>query len=280
MLRFVLSTCAALTLCGHLLRADVLYQTSFESPAFSTGAINGQDGWQVSSNPATLFQIGTGASAYSGAQFVAVNTATASANGLQRAFRPQVIMPVNPPSVIRASVYASVRNNQAPTSTRVSGAGLELFAENGTFRIASLAMRNDGLITLINGFNQTSLSPVGAIDARVYHQLAIEADFAAHKLKYFIDGIELLPPGNFGVFQVEVTGFGNASLHAARASTTSGSGLGGHTVLFDDFQLQQIPSPGALAVGAGAAGIGFRRRRISGQRVSIAGTAMSGIIGE
>ncbi|MBL8887942.1 MAG: hypothetical protein JNK16_14895 [Phycisphaerales bacterium] len=245
-------------------QATVLYATSFEQPTFVSGALNGQDGWSAASSPANLYQVSAAAGgARTGSQFVFANSANGTANGSQWNYRPNIIAPVTSPSIIRASVWTAVVNNTAAAVRRTTSAGLDLYDDTGANRIGAIRIRNDGAVSILNGFNQVASTGAGAVTANAYNQVAIEADFSTHTLSYYVNGTLVGAPVGFGVFDNAVTGFGDADLYITRLFTgvTGETQSGGHTAVFDDFSLETIPAPSSLGLMGVAGLIAARRRR-------------------
>lgn len=245
-------------------QAAVLYATSFEQPTFVSGSLGGQDGWTSASNPANLFQVNaTAGFARTGSQFVFADSSAGAANGSQWNFRPNVIAPVTSPSIIRASVWTAVLNNTVAAVRRTTSAGIDLYDDSGAFRIGAIRIRNDGTVSILNGFNQIASTGAGAVTPNAYNQVAIEADFATHTLNYYVNGVLVGTPAGFGVFDNAVTGFGDADLWVTRlfTGTTGQAQSGGHTALFDDFSLETVPAPSSLGLMGVAGLVAARRRR-------------------
>lgn len=256
---------AALAVAGLAASASatVLYSTSFEAPTFAVGGLSGQDGWTAASNPATLFQVGSQAGfARTGSQYAWANSALATGNGSQWNFRPSNISPISPPaSIIRASVYTAMVDNTTVAVRRATSSGIDLWDDVGN-RLGGIRIRNDGQIGVLNSLGQLATTPVGAVvGLNTWNQVAVEADFALQTVRFFVNGFELGVPAGFGNFSA--TGFGDADLYMFRAftGTTGQAQSGGHTVLWDDFNLERIPTPGSVSVLALAGLVAARRRR-------------------
>lgn len=254
---------AMIAAVGSSASAAVLYATSFEAPTFAVGSLNLQDGWSAASSPATLFQVnGTAGFARTGSQFVFANTASQTSSGSNWNFKPTIVAPVSAPnSVIRASVWTAVVNNTTAAVGRQSAGGIDLYDDSGAVRLGAIRVRNDGAIVIINSAGASGTLGAGTVTGNAYNQVAVEADFAAQKTRWFINGIEINTAGlgaTFGNFSA--TGFGDADLYAVRTNTLASGTSGGHTILFDDFSVERIPTPGALSV-LGLAGLVAARRR-------------------
>lgn len=255
---------AMIAAVGASASAATLYATSFEAPTFAVGALNLQDGWTAASSPASLFQVnGAAGFARTGSQFVFANTANQTSTGSNWNFRPTIVAPVTAPnSTIRASVWTAVLNNTTAAVGRQSAGGIDLYDDTGSVRLGAMRVRNDGAVVLINSAGASGTLGAGSVTANAYNQVTIEADFAAQKVRWFINGIQIDTSGlgaTFGNFSA--TGFGDADLYAVRTNTQASGTSGGHTVLFDDFSVDAVPTPGALSVLGLAGLIAARRRR-------------------
>lgn len=248
---------------GASASAANLYSTSFEAPTIAVGNLNGQDLWGNISNPSTLFQVANQPGfARTGTQFAFVNSAAAAAAGSQWSARPTVVAPVSAPNnIIRASVYTAVLNQTTTAVNRQTAGGIELFDDVGNF-MGGIRIRNDGAIVLRNATGTATASTApGAVTANAYNQVAIEADFGLQRSRFYINGIELDTSGLGATWaSFSSTGFGDADLWVVR-SNTGATNSGGHTVLFDDFSVDAIPTPGALSVLGFAGLVAARRRR-------------------
>lgn len=253
---------AMIAAVGASASATTLYSTSFEAPAIAVGNLDGQDLWSNFSSPVSLFQVSNQPGfARTGSQFAFVNSAAAAAAGSQWSARPTVVTPISAPnSIIRASVYTAVLNQPTAALNRQTAGGIELFDDVGNF-LGGLRIRNDGAIVLRNATGtQTASTAPGAVIANAYNQVAVEADFSLQRARFYVNGIELSTAGLGATWaNFSATGFGDADLWVVR-SNTSTTNSGGHTVLFDDFAVERIPTPGALSV-LGLAGLVAARRR-------------------
>ena len=255
---------AMIAAVGASASASVLYSTSFEAPTFAAGSLNGQDGWTAASSPATLFQVNnTAGFARTGSQFVFVNTASQTSSGSNWNFKPTIVDPVTPPnSIIRASVWTAVLNNSTAAVNRQSAGGVDLYDNVTGGRIGGIRVRNDGAVTVLNSVGGAGTLGAGTVVGNAYNQVSVEADFGLGVVRYFINGIQINTSG-LGATWANFTaanGFGDADLYTVRTNTNATTNSGGHTVLFDDFSVERIPTPGALSV-LGLAGLVAARRR-------------------
>ncbi|MFN9968690.1 MAG: hypothetical protein ACK58T_02220 [Phycisphaerae bacterium] len=240
-----------------------IYSTSFESPEYVTGNLLGQNGFLSASAPANLFQVGNVAGfARTGSQFVFVNTAAQTSSGSNWHYRDDSIASVTPPnSIIRASVYTAVLNNSPAAVNRQSAGGIDLYDFSGA-RIGAIRVRNDGAVTILNSASSSGTLGAGTVVGNAYNQVAIEADYALGVVRYYINGAQI-NTSSLGATWANFNaagGFGDADLYTVRTNTNT-TNSGGHTVLFDDFSLAAIPTPGVLSLAGLAGLIAARRRR-------------------
>ncbi|MBY0112768.1 MAG: hypothetical protein K2Y21_08100 [Phycisphaerales bacterium] len=256
---------ALIAAVGASASAATIFSSSFEAPGFVTGNLNGQGGFLSASTPANLFQVGnTPGFALTGSQFVFVNTAAQTSSGSNWHYRDDSIPTVTGPNnIIRASVYTAVLNQTTAAVNRQSSGGVDLydFATGG--RIGGIRVRNDGAVTVLNSAGSAGTLGAGTVVGNAYNQVAVEADYGLGVVRFYINGIQINTSGlgatwaNFN----PANGFGDADLYTVRANTNTTTNSGGHTVLFDDFSITAIPTPGALAAMGFAGLIAARRRR-------------------
>ncbi|MGH7242395.1 MAG: PEP-CTERM sorting domain-containing protein [Phycisphaerales bacterium] len=247
MLKFV-SAAAVLAIASGA-SASLVYGTSFEAPTFAAGALNGQAGWvadagSVTNNPAR---------AHTGSQFASMTGAQIGASGKWAWESTHAIGPaqlaINP--IVRASVWVGMGGD---AGTRTYTAGLDLY-DAFTARIGLVYIASDGSIGVIDGASNVFTSAAGLINPNVYHKLAVEANFASHTIRFFVDGVD---SGVNGVFSS--TDFADADIRGTR---TTGTGGAAFVTAFDDYLIENesIPAPASLALlGMGFVAGGRRRR--------------------
>lgn len=243
--------------------AATIYSTSFEAPGYATGNLSGQNGFLSASSPANLFQVSNAAGfALTGSQFVFVNTAAQTSTGSNWHYRDDSIASVTGPNnIIRASISVAVLNQTTAAVNRQSAGGIDMYDFSGN-RIGAIRVRNDGAITVLNSASSAGTLGAGTVVGNAYNQVAIEADYGLGVIRYYINGTQINTSGlgaTWANFNPSV-GFGDADLYTVRTNTNATTNSGGHTVLFDDFSITAIPTPGVLSL-AGLAGLVAARRR-------------------
>lgn len=231
--------------------ASILYQTSFESPEFALGNINGQSSWSADAgtiaNTAGGARTGSQYARMIGSNFTSTSTArwawdtSSSLSAAALAAAP----------IVRASVWTQMSGNPG---TRAFTAGLDCYDSN-IARIGLIFIGNDGSINIVDGNGVSSSSAAGIINPSNYIKLTIEMNFATQTAKYFVNNIDTGVIGGFSA-----TDFSDADVRGTR-----GTGTGGGTfeMRFDDYVIENeaIPTPGALALLGMGGIIASRRRR-------------------
>lgn len=230
--------------------ASILYQTSFESPEFALGNINGQSSWSADAgtiaNTAGGARTGTQYARMLGSNFTAASTArwawdtSSSLNAAALASAP----------IVRASVWTQMSGNPG---TRSFTAGLDCY-DASIARIGLIFIGSDGSVNIIDGNGVSSSSAAGLINPGNYHKLTIEMNFATQTSKFFVDNIDTGVIGGFAA-----TDFADADVRGTRGTGTGGANF---EMRFDDYIIENeaIPAPGAFAV-LGLGGLVAARRR-------------------
>ncbi|MGH7242393.1 MAG: PEP-CTERM sorting domain-containing protein [Phycisphaerales bacterium] len=241
--------------------ATVIYSTGFENPPFAVAALSGQ-GTPAYAVTSTNFNVNNGAGlAHSGTQYARISGSGTSTSG-SWAWADNTRTAAQLASggmIIRASIWVNLSTTGA-IGTRLYRAGLDLYNDTGASRVGAVGINLDGSVSFINGAatNASVSTAAGAVALNAWHNLIVEADFAAHTLAFTVDGVAITTPAGFGVFDAGITGFGDADLYSVRGSTGTNTTTEHR---YDDLSIEQIPAPGALAlVGLGGL-IAARRRR-------------------
>jgi MYXO-CTERM domain-containing protein len=243
--------------------AAVSYSTSFESP-FTTGALAGQQGWVTSAaGGSTAMQVAsTPGLARTGSQYVTYNTNVTLGTQWQW-FEPQaqtaadLADPAN--SIVRASVWVNVYSASAASGvTRISYAGLDCYDITGSTRLGFIRVASNGFVQINNGSASSLQASITGFSLNQWNKVTIEFDYAADKIRWYFNDALITPTAGYDTFLG--TTFGDADVFGSR-STATGTTTGGHTLLWDDYSVQTVPAPGALALLGVAGLVGARRRR-------------------
>lgn len=274
----VASGVLALAMAAGAANAVVLYSTDFESPTFVAGPVNGQNGWvQLVSAGTTDTQnvVVDAVNSHAGTQHVRLlGTAWGSSTSARfnATWPDNTLTPaqlaVNP--IVRSGVWARIDS----TTGRNSQAGLEFYGNDGVIGpggvfCGALSLYTSGVTGAATGtlgvavFSFSSGILFGGLSFNTWYHLEMEADYSGHTMKYFLNGADITP--NFvlagGVPDLDATAneFNDADLVSYRRSGTPLAGSAG-THRYDDYYVENLPTPGALGL-LGLAGIVAARRR-------------------
>jgi hypothetical protein len=256
-----LAACAASVVAASA-GAAVSYSTSFEAP-FTTGDIAGQQGWATSvEGGSSGFIVGNVAGrARTGTQYVSTDTSLNSSGwqwwegsastGGQAQTAAQLAEPGS--SIVRVSSWVNVFAAAAST-TRTSYAGIQGYdgavASMGFIRVTSA-----GGLQLNNG-TTTLAATITGFALNQWNKIGIEFDYGADKIRFYFNDVLIDLSSQSGFDAFTKTSFGDIDLFRSRTS-----GTGGHTLLWDDYSVETIPAPGAIALLGVAGLVGARRRR-------------------
>ena len=238
---FVLSV-AVLAVAAGSAQAQVLKYAGFEaSEGYVLGDLFGQNGWTDTGDVANV----TTAQAASGTRSVSIDS---SPIGTGAWWWPSVNYntATNTNKIIKASTdmyLASAGSNSANW-------GLDLYDGAGSFgRISALWVNSSGFANYWNG--TTSVVTTTAVSYDAWHNIAITVDYNTMKASFAIDNVTIASGVNVTAGITSI--FGDADFNVQGASFD--------TTYFDNYKVEAIPTPGALAVlGLGGLFAGRRRR--------------------
>lgn len=270
----------ALLLCwGDAARAVVIYDSGgFESPRFTAaGNLQGQDAGQGPwlKDPGTGAAVVQTTNPAGGSQSVQMTRAAAATSDTRWAVTKPIV-PTASQGVIDIDV--DLRVNQAtfsgtpPTNTDFGPAfGLEAYDASTTPAspklIGSVTMDATTGDVLYQAAGTGLLTETGTILSRgAYHHYKLRVDFNARKYQVFADSTLLRTESFVDNSAVAFTDGPMSTFAATGTSVTTGTG----TAFFDNYTLQQIPEPTALASGLGFGGLALLLRRRGRPPVSAA----------
>jgi hypothetical protein len=234
--------------------AGIIYNTTFESPVFSTGPLLGQDGWQVygPGDPSISTFADTGS------QSVFVDGDETSQSGpfhVDVATGPIVDLSADL-AIFTASTQTEWQFGGLGTGSQFLG-GIDVFPD-------------DSIEAITAGFPVIGAFPrAGAFDQTAWHSVDLLFNFTSQTYSIALDGVTLassLPfcGDNGSCAGANVPAFGAGifdSFGAASPGVTSGS-IPNDSGYMDNFQVAASPEPSTLLLlGLGLAGAAIRLRR-------------------
>jgi hypothetical protein len=227
----IVAALSAVALFAGSVRADILYQTGFESPTYSVGNLAGQDGWFLGNGQVENTTVLSGSQALS----TTVDSSSSGTNNL-------VAHPVfydssaNPAAIVRLQVSLLLQGN---LDGSLQYEGIAVFAANTGAFVGQIS-GNGGILY--------SSGPTN-------YSLEMDLDFQTQTLTAFVDGTQI----EDDAFATPMTQLG--SLELGGFSTGSAD----FTAYYDDLTISvdtvAAPAPGSIglfAIGATAL-TGWRR---------------------
>ena len=275
----------ALAVPGH---AQILYQTGFEAPGFTTGPINGQDGWTArpilptdnnSQGAAASGVVSTSAPA-SGNHSLQINNSTLDyfphASLYEGIYQPNVSFTATAQSIFL--IQAAVRVDGPNSGADLSSANLVVYNSSNS-DLGEIYASSSGNIYADNGPTYANANPAYTLGD--YATLGVKFDFTDLTESYYVNGsfIDSLPMASDiltdpnPTFSVNLEGLGSADdqygLDPAGYQITHSS----YTDYFDDLSVTALPPavPEAstmvsfgllLALGLGGVVTAVRRKKI------------------
>jgi hypothetical protein len=238
---------ASLVLAAAPLQASVIYATGFESPAFSLGGINGQDGWSTFNTPAASTVQNTVAA--SGTQALRVDGTPTGQHGAYYSTGTGATS-----LLLSADILLSSASDQSGWQFAGLGPGLAGFV--GGFDITGTTIQ-----AITAGF-----PVIGTLARDVWNHFDLYFDFDLQQTTIVLNGSTLASGLAFCGDNGPCAGANVAALGTI-IFDSFGSGL--DAGYMDNFSLSTVPEPGTLAL-VGAALLGATR---SLRRVRPAGTS-------
>lgn len=262
-MKLMLSVVALAAIAGSA-NAQVLFETDFEnSTTYPIGTqLNSRPGWDATGNAGFVITDNIGAP---GNSAVVVNTATWAANGTRWNWVNTPVdaatLALNP--VVRAQTDVAIASGGG---TRQTWAGLDVYGFAGaTFgRIGAIRLRDDGGLDVLGGTTgaQVVSLPAASLPLNTFFRVGLEMNFATQKMSFLVDGVALDISAFPGLDTFDETEFSDADLYMVRAAqSTTVAGTGGDTAVFDNYRVEIVPAPGAVALAGLASLVGIRRRR-------------------
>lgn len=230
----------ATVLCCALVavaQATVVYSTGFESPAFTIGNLDGQNGWDghTYGNPSAA-KVQTGVT-HAGSQAVKIDSGPIYPSAWY--VKDVSFDPVAAGTPI-VTVAWSMRLDTG--SSNSSGWGVDVYGANGGSRVGYMQVDSTNHVK----FNGVATG--ATITRGTWYDFALVFDYATHTYQGFVNGSSVAPAAAMPAYN----GFGDADL------TCWGAGY--DVAYFDDYSIVATPEPASLGLLALGALTALRRR--------------------
>ena len=226
-------------------RAITIFSTGFEAPTYTTGPLDGQDGWFQPIGAASAFTVQT-VTVNNGSRAVQINPAGQATEGIFHLDAYDTSQAGNPPGVTYSGAF-----DLATTGTANE---FRFTAYNGLFKpLGAIVVLPGGDIDVDSGSGLTTTS--ASVGTGVWHTFDLQFDFATDDISAFLDGNIIASGLPFLSTQTPI--FGAVQFQA------DPGGSGTQTMFVDDITVtaSKVPEPATLsflALGM-AALMGLRR---------------------
>lgn len=233
---------AGLALVSASAQASVLKFAGFEaSEGYVLGDLFGQNGWTDTGDVANV----TTAQAASGSRSISINSSPIASAAW---WWPSVNYDTatNTDKIIVASVDMFL----ASAGANSANWGLDCYDGNSPFsRISALWVNSTGFANYWDG--TASVATTTAVSYDAWHNLKITMDYTTLKSSFAIDNTVIASGISFSAGVSSVFGDADINVQGAQFDTT----------YFDNYKVEAVPTPGAIAVlGLGGLVAGRRRR--------------------
>lgn len=222
---------AAILCCGlvAVAQATIIYSTGFESPTFTTGNLDGQNGWDGHSfATASAAKVQT-AVTHAGSQAVAIDASPIPSSAWY--VKDLSFNPITAGTPI-VTVAWSMR---VDTGSLLSSAwGVDVYGSDGA-RVGYIQVDSTNTVKFAGSATTTTIT------RGTWYDFALVFDYAAHTYQGFLNGTTVAPAATMPSYN----GFGDADLACW--------GAGYDKAYFDDYSVVATPEPaslGLLALGA------------------------------
>lgn len=240
-------------------RADtVVYGTGFENPPFTTGAIAGQDGWNVFGPGTPTIE---NSFAKTGSQAVFVDGSTATQSGPYHSDSS-----VGP--LVDLSADIALFTSSSQSEWQFAGIGAGLVGYLGGIDV----LPDNSIEALTSGTPVIGTFPrATAFDSTAWHHIDLLFDIATQTYNITLDGTTLASNiafcgDNGGCLGGPVAAYGNGFFDSFGASSTGARGATNDSGYMDNYQVANVnatPEPASFAFAALGLSLlaGFARRR-------------------
>jgi len=253
----------ALAALGDRARGDILYQTGFEPPTFTTGALVGQGSFSELYGQSQQAAVVTTTAPASGSQAVSIDGGllddaafpgfyTGLYSPLLRGNRFVDPLGMGLPTV---TVQASFQLIGSPTADDDVSVNLEASGPS-TFNYGAMWLSSDGHLWLFGADGANSFEQSVTYSQSSYNTLAMTLNFSNQEISYFFNGTFLGQKG-FAADPSDATVGVDFAMEGVFQPT-------GYTARVDDFSVRAVPEPSSFVlclIGVAGATLGVSRRR-------------------
>ena len=222
--------------------AQVLKFAGFEaSEGYVLGDLFGQNGWTDTGDVANV----TSALAATGTRSVSIDSSPVASSSW---WWPSVNY--NTATATNKTVVASIDMYLKTGGTKSANWGLDCYDGAGSFgRVTAMWVNSGGLVNYWDGTTSVVSSTSVAYDA--WNNLKITMDYVTKKASFALNGTTIASGVNFSAGVSNIFGDSDMNLQGAGFDTT----------FFDNYKVEAVPAPSALAlIGLGGLVAGRRRR--------------------
>lgn len=241
--------------------AGVIYGTGFENPPFTTGAIAGQDGWNVFGPGISTVE---NSFAKTGSQAAFVDGSTATQSGPYHSDNS-----VGP--LVELSADIAIFTSTSQSAWQFAGLGPGLIGFLGGIDV----LTNNNIVAITNGYPVIGTFPrATAFDSTAWHHVDLLFDIATQTYNITLDGTTLASNvpfcgDNQPCLGAPLSTYGNGLFDSfgASSSSTGGANDSGYMDNYSVANVNAIPEPASLftvLLGLSCMGMGLWRRLSSG----------------
>lgn len=237
----------ALFLCAARVTAQVIYSTSFESPAFVNGNLASQDAWMSSNDPPTPGRgIVQNTLSHSGSQAVLIDASVS--NSTDWFWKPlNYSVPVATAPIMQINWSLNLDGGSPPST----GWGIDMYDGSSPVqrRLYAVYVNSAGMLQVQDGFSFFNTGVV--VSRNLWHNFRVDLDYASRQAKVFVDNTLVAQNHSLGP---------NINNVLSDVDLYNIDGNGGDKAYYDDFSVTNVPEPASASLVAIVI-LAIRRRR-------------------